>query len=119
MTLKTNTKLRYEFGISNEQLKLAKPYIQGAVYCWIKNRESEVFALRDLFGGENFDWNGTPLYCFYEKHISKGKNNKEAIDEAGKDCGWLLKFVLNEDKRTFDTLEKGLSKGYKWIGSEA
>lgn len=56
MTLKT--KLRYKFGISDEQLKLAKPYIQGLVYAWVKNRKGEVFTLRDLVGGENFDWNG-------------------------------------------------------------
>lgn len=119
MTLKTNSKLRKNFGVSNGELALAKSYLQGAVYCWVKNRESEIFAVRDLFGGTNFDWHGTPLFCFYQKHIDIGKDNESAIEEAGKDVGWLLKTVLNDDKRTFDTLKAGHSNGYKWVGNEA
>ncbi len=119
MTLITQSKLRINFGISDAQLALIKAYLQGSVYSWIKNRVGEIFAARDLVGGANFDWDGTPLYCLYQKHIDSGKHNKEAIDEAGKDLGWILKTVLNEDKRTFETHEKGLTKGYRWIGNEA
>jgi len=119
MSLINKSKLRYEFGISNEDLHSIKCFIQGTVYCWIKNRKNEVFAARDLMGGENFEWYDTPLYCLYEKHINNGKNSKAAIDEAGKDLGWILKSVLHEDKRSFETYVKGLTKGYKWIGNEA
>lgn len=66
-------------------------------------------------GGDNFNWHGTPLYYLYEKHIAKGKAEEAAIDEAGKDFGWILKSVLAEDKRIFDSCDKGLVKGYKWI----
>ena len=118
MTLMTQTKLRKNFGISGEQLALIKAYLQGSVYSWIKNREGEIFAARDLVGGVNFDWNRTPLFCLYQKHIDSGKPHEEAIDEAGKDLGWILKSVLDEDKRKFETHDKGLTKGYRWIGNE-
>ncbi len=119
MTLLSQSKMRKSFCITDEQLALIKAYLQGSVYSWVKNREGEVFAARDLVGGTNFDWDGTPLYCLYEKHIILGKDNQSAIDEAGKDLGWILKTVLAKDKRTFESHEKGLTKGYRWIGNEA
>jgi len=119
MSLLNKSKLRYDFGIDPIDLPPIKYFLQGAVYCWIKNRKDEVFAARDLMGGENFEWEGTPLYCLYEKHINKGKDIESAIDEAGKDLGWILKSVLDEDKRSFETYDKGMTKGYKWIGNEA
>lgn len=69
-------------------------------------------------GGENFNWEGTPLYALYQKHIALNKDNDTAIAEAGKDLGWILKSVLHEDKRTFQTLDAGMANGYKWDGNE-
>lgn len=117
--LNNETKLRYNFGISESELNLIKAYLQGSVYSWIKNREGEIFAARDLVGGQNFDWDGTPLYCLFQKHKDAGKDDDSAVAEAGKDLGWILKTVLSEDKRTFETHEKGLTKGYRWVGNEA
>ncbi|KAF3984802.1 MAG: hypothetical protein HFP81_00255 [Methylococcales symbiont of Hymedesmia sp. n. MRB-2018] len=115
MALVKKSKLRKDFDISPEDLKAVKNFLQGAVYCWVKNRKDEFFAARDLMGGDNFNWRGTPLYCLYKKHIGKGKTKEAAIDEAGKDLGWVLKSVLAEDKRTFESCDKGLAKGYKWV----
>jgi len=72
MALVKDSKLRKDFGISSEDLKAIKNFLQGAVYCWVKNRKDEFFAARDLMGGDNFNWHGTPLYCLYEKHSIKG-----------------------------------------------
>ena len=113
--LREKSKLRYEFHINDEELTSIKSFIQGAVYCWIKNRKDEIFAARDLFGGDNYDWNGTPLIALYNKHINQGKNIDSAVDEAGKDVGWILKLVLYEDQRLFDTCDAGMAKGYKWL----
>lgn len=113
--IKDNSKLRYNFGIEDHELYGVKCFLQGAVYCWLKNRPEEGFSVRDLVGGVNFDWNGTPLYCLYEKHKNKGKNNPEAIEEAGKDAGWILKSTLHEDQRSFEKYDKGLTNGYKWV----
>ncbi len=114
MALLKESQLRHNFGIEESKLKAIKCFLQGSVYCWIKNRSDEIFAARDLMGGEHFDWAGTPLMCLYEKHIPH-KDNQSAIKEAGKDLGWILKSVLHEDKYTFETHDKGLTKGYKWI----
>lgn len=119
MVLIENSKMRRNFGINNEELMAIKHFLQGSVYCWVKNQNGEVFAVRDLMGGSNFDWNKTPLHCLYKKHITNGKNSDAAIKEAGKDLGGILKVVLKEDKRTYETHEKGKSKGYRWVGSEA
>ena len=116
MALSEQSKLRQSFGVRDENLVAIKAFLQGSVYCWIKNRKDEVFAARDLVGGENYEWGGTPLIVLYEKHISLGKNSEDAVTEAGKDLGWILKLVLHEDERTFDSCDAGMAKGYKWDG---
>ena len=115
MALLKKSKIRNKFGISDDELKAIRNFIQGAIYCWVKNQKDKFFAVRDLMGGDNYEWEGTPLYCLYKKHINKGKSQEKAIKEAGKDLGWILKSVLNDDKRIFDSCDLGKTKGYKWI----
>ena len=97
-------------GISKEQKEAILIYLQGAVYCWCKNRKDEWFAARDLLGGDNFFWQGTPLYTLYQKSSN--------VEQAGKDAGWLLKKMVNNDKRTFETRKSGLVREYRWTGVE-
>jgi len=118
MTLIPESEIRDVHGITDEQKQLIKAYLQGAVYSWAKNRPNEQFAARDLVGGENYEWSGTPLITLYEKHINVGKSSNEAIEAAAKDLGWLLKAVLAEDKRHFETGKSGLTAGYRWLGNE-
>lgn len=91
MALTPTSKLRDVNGIDDAQKQLIKAFMQGAVYCWIKNRKDEPFAVRDLMGGENFDWNETPLQVLYQKHVDAGKDKNSAIESAAKDLGWWLK----------------------------
>ena len=118
MALLPPSEVREVRGITDEQPELIKAYLQGAVYSWVKNRSGEQFAARDLVGGENYEWQGTPLIVLYEKHIALGKASDAAVDDAAKDLGWLLKAVLNEDKRHFEIGRSGLTAGYRWIGNE-
>ena len=118
MTLLQPSEIRDVHGITNEQKDLIKAYLQGAVYSWVKNRKGEQFAARDLEGGENYEWEGTPLIVLYEKHIALGKAIDAAVEDAGKDLGWLLKAVLSEDKRHFEVGRSGLTAGYRWTGNE-
>jgi len=118
MTLIPQTEIRGVYGITDEQKRLIKAYLQGAVYSWAKNVPNEQFAARDLVGGKNFEWSGTPLIVLYEKHIDAGKAPDEAIEAAAKDLGWLLKAVLAEDKRHFEAGRSGLTAGYRWTGNE-
>ncbi len=116
MALAQASELRDVHGINDTQKELIKAYIQGAVYSWVKNQPGEQFAARDLVGGANFDWTGTPLIALYDKHIAQGKDSDAAIEAAGKDLGWLLKTVLAEDKRTFTATKSGLVSAYCWDG---
>src|ERR1700686_1203379 len=108
MALTEESELRDVHGIDEAKKAKIKAFLQGAVYCWVKNRKDEQFAARDLVGGENVDWQGTPLYPLYHKHTDSGKDNEAAFEAAGKDLGWLLKSVLAEDKRTFEAAKSGL-----------
>lgn len=107
-------------GFSDHQIVLMRAFLQGAVYCWCKNRKEEWFAARDLVGGDNYYWQGTPLIDLYEFYLggrTDAASNQYAIEEAGKAAGRLLKGVLVDDKRTFETRE-GFTREYRWTGEE-
>lgn len=118
MALNPSSEIRDVHGISDAEKDSIKAFMQGAVYCWVKNRKDEEFAVRDLVGGENYDWNRTPLQVLYEKHIDAGKNHDSSVEAAAKDLGWLVKAVLHEDKRTFEAGKTGLVNSYRWVGNE-
>lgn len=84
MALIPESEIREVQGITEEEEKLIRAFLQGAVYSWVKNRPGEWFAARDLVGGENFEWWGTPLYRLYQKHIDSGKGNDEQSKQRGK-----------------------------------
>ncbi|MCE7517551.1 hypothetical protein LZG37_05355 [Halomonas titanicae] len=112
MTLSVESKIHQVNGISENERDLAKAYLQGAVYCWCKNRKDEWFSLRDLVGGDNYQWSRTPLMPIYIKHEGVAE---DAVKEAGKDTGWLLMRVLNDDQRTFESKKEGMVKHYRWV----
>ena len=118
MSLSPSSEIRDVYGIDDIEKALIKAFMQGAVYSWIKNRKDEPFAVRDLVGGENLDWNGTPLQVLYDKHVSSGKDNDAAFEAAAKDLGWLVKALLDDDKRTFLIDKEGLVNSYRWVGNE-
>lgn len=112
MSLIEKTQLRSVSRISEEESKEIQNFLQGAVYCWCKNRKDEWFSLRDLMGGDNYYWKGTPLLPLYLKH--EGVND-DPVKEAGKDAGWLLKSVIANDQRIFDTKKEDLIRKYRWV----
>ncbi len=115
MTLNVLSRSRNVTGITEEEKIRIKDFLQGAIYCWCKNRKNEWFSLRDLMGGDNFYWQGTPLMPLYLKH--EGIND-DPVREAGKDAGWILKAVIIQDKRLFDTRKEALIRQYRWIGED-
>jgi hypothetical protein len=104
------SEIRDVHGISEEQKQRILDFLQGAVYCWCKNRKEEWFAARDLLGGDNYYWQDTPMFALYEK--------SEDVEQAGKDAGWLLKMVIADDKRSFETKKESLVRQYRWNGDE-
>jgi hypothetical protein len=116
MSLTKNSEIREVKGISDGDLQRIMAFLQGAVYCWCKNRKGDWFSLRDFLGGDNFFWQGTPLIALYDKHERMGKAPEDSVKCAGKDAGWILKRVLNDDKREFDAKDEEQINKYLWIG---
>lgn len=113
MIVSGNNELREVLGISADEERDIINFLQGAVYCWCKNRKNEWFSLRDLMGGDNYYWDDTPMIKLWEKHNNLKK--ADPVDEAGKDGGWLLKKVVQKDKRKFETKEEDRIRKYRWI----
>ena len=61
-------------------------FLQGGVYCWCKNRPTEWFSLRDLMGGENFFWQGTPLIALWIKHNGRSRDPVKGAGVDGVGC---------------------------------
>lgn len=101
--------------------------LQGAVYCWCATRGEDEFAIRDLFGGVNADWYGTPLQEIYTYYLAwhfheieardneEVKVNGETHDKATEDVGAMLQEMLFYDKREFVITRNGRRDNrYAW-----
>lgn len=102
-------------GLDESVLQRMRDYLLGAVQVWCRDRHGEWFAARDLLGGANFYWQGTPLYPLFTYYQQFG-DDEYAKTQAGRAAGWLLKRVLIEDeKRTYET-RQGYTREYRWVG---
>lgn len=111
------TRLRAVSGITKEQENDILSFLQGAVYIWCKIKGTIPFSMHDLMGGDNCFWEGTPLFCLYEKEISNGKEENAALEVAGINAGWLLKKALANDKRFFLKFADTYTAQYLWDGN--
>ena len=114
MALLDNFEIRDVTGLTDQEKKSILYFLQGAIYCWCKNRKGEWFSLRDLMGGENFIWQETPLEILYKKHEDK----ESALKDTAREMGWLLKKTVHLDKRTFETKKEEFTRKYRWVGNE-
>jgi hypothetical protein len=114
MIIAGDSTIREVGGISEIEKEAILNFLQGAVYCWCKNRKEEWFSMRELMGGDNRDWKGTPLFVLYNKHICDGKTDEESFELAGRDSGWLLKKTIQEDSRKFESKEEDIIRKYRW-----
>jgi hypothetical protein len=115
-------------GLSPEAHRRIMDFLRGAVYGWCITRKRDWFSLKDLFGGINYRWQGTPLEILHERRLSESSNQsaiKEGggpgggADSAGRDAGILLKRVLIEDgRRSFRTMKDGTTRKYCWTGDD-
>lgn len=110
-------------GFEEETINKVKAYLQGAVYCWCKNiknanKENEWFAARDFLGGENSYWGNIPIMALYSYYKEKNPDGDYAFKEAGKAAGRILKQLLLEDRRTYETRKGFMKREYRWIGEE-
>ncbi len=100
--------------LSENEMQRIRDFFQGAVYCWCKNRKGEWFSARDFIGGDNYYWEHYPLGILYLRQIGAGKTHEEAHEQAAKDAGHILKKVLFDDDRIFETKD-GYTRSYLWI----
>jgi hypothetical protein len=115
MALTPPSQVRDVTGLTADELTRIRAFLQGAVYCWYTGRPGDWFSLRDLMGGPNRNWQGTPLFALYQKHDPA----PDAEERAGHDGGWLLKRVITDDPRTFETRESEQIRQYRWIQAPA
>lgn len=87
--------------VSEKDLKLMENYILGAVHGFTAAADSKSFKVRDLFGFDNRDWNGTPIQKIYEFYL-KSESHKDAAEKAAQDVGKLLRKILTEDKYEYE-----------------
>lgn len=90
--------------IGTEYETTIKVFMRGVVYGYCTGKKDVSFSLRTLFGGENRNWDKTPLIKLYEYYSDKGFEEEEAVRRAGRDAGHLLKMALREDKYEYKLL---------------
>ena len=105
--------------LNESELKPMRDYLLGAVQAWCKDRKGQWFAARDLLGGANYYWQGTPLFKLYEYYRDHSNQDVEyAVTQAGRSAGHLLKRVLSEDKKRKYETRVNYTRQYRWVGDE-
>jgi hypothetical protein len=106
-------------GFSSIEIGRMLDYLLGAVHVWCCDRHGEWFAARDLLGGANYYWQGTPLMRLYEYYYKQSDGDEDySVAQAGRAAGNLLKRVLIEDeKRCYET-RQGYTREYRWVREE-
>ena len=102
-------------------LKIVEAALQGSVYAIIRNHKGDGyrFALRDLFGGPNWEWSNTPLFPIWEKCLARKKGDTDAAYRyTARIAGFILKNVLIKDRRTFKQESGFGTQCYSWIEGE-
>jgi len=64
-------------------------------------------------GGANYYWQGTPLEPLYNKQVNQNAN--DPVKEAGKEAGRLLRDVIVNDSRQFETKVEALIRQYRFV----
>ena len=106
-------------GLLDSEIQRMLDYLQGAVQVWCRDRHGEWFAARDLLGGANYYWQGTPLMRLYEYYMEQSDGDGEySVIQAGRAAGNLLKHVLIEDSKRIYETRQGYTREYRWVGEE-
>lgn len=104
--------IRKIHAISETKAREIKNYLQGTIRFHDKVAAGKWFSLRDLMGGANFDWNGTPMQELFEAY----RGRSDAFKVTAKSAGWLLKAAIEDDPcRRYETKKEAFTRMYRWI----
>lgn len=92
-----------------------KSFLQGSVYTWCNIKNDTWFNARYFVAMQNKDWSNTPLIYLYTRRINQGMTEIEAREKAKFDLGNMLKIVVNDDIRPYETLEFNGIRNYRWL----
>lgn len=103
-------------GFNDDELQRMRDFLLGAVWVWCRDRKGKWFAARDLLGGANYHWDGSPLIRLYNYYMAKsGGNDNYSVQQAGRAAGHLLKRVLKDDTQRVYETRKGYTREYRWV----
>ncbi len=96
------------------QIDRAEKYIVQKLEEYLNEYPNEKFSVRILFGGDKRDWNGTDLQEFYN-HYAALFDDEKAKNRAANAVGRLLKYILQNDNRTYEITGRDTGNNYKLI----
>lgn len=114
MAFVTDEKLWNVSGITTAERRGVEAFIKSKVDAWITARGSDAFEVRDLLADVDPTWKGTPLRALTD-HYRLSCNEASAREKAGRALGKLVKSILNDDRRLFETSSEGRARSYGYV----
>lgn len=87
--------------ICEEEANEIQEFITRLYNAVLNQSETIEFTLRDVLGGFNRDWNGTPLQKIYNVYFERINDRDITYQRAAREAGAFLKRALDKDERTF------------------
>ena len=92
--------------------KEVKEFLECLVRIWCLTTPEKSFTCSELLN--NADWQKKPLCYMYDYYKNQGESDEEAKNHDSVDIGWLLKEVISEMPRKFET-DSSYRKTYTYI----
>ena len=98
--------------VTENQKKEVKEFLACLVRIWCLTTPEKSFTCSELLN--NADWEKKPLCYMYDYYKKQGESDEEAKNHDSVDIGWLLKEVISEMPRKFET-DSSYRKTYTYI----
>lgn len=101
--------------VTESQKKEVKEFLACLVRIWCLTTPEKSFTCAELLKIlNNADWQKKPLCYMYDYYKNKDESDEEAKNHDSVDIGWLLKEVISEMPRKFET-DSSYRKTYTYI----
>ena len=98
--------------VTESQKKEVKEFLEWLVRIWCLTTPEKSFICSELLN--NVDWQKQLLCYMYDYYKNQGESDEEAKNHDSVDIGWLLKEVISEMPRKFET-DSSYRKKYTYI----